>query len=115
MRVFDAFCFSLMGMAAAFLLAGQANAGHNPPPLADPIPGAIPQGPVTVVLEDVATGLAFPTDVEEAPDGSGRLFVTLRDGRVVIIKDGSVLAQPFPRWSPTMARKRPSGLRSNQE
>jgi MYXO-CTERM domain-containing protein len=41
-----------------------------------------------------ATGLAW------APDGSNRLFVTVKEGEVRIIKNGVVLEQPFATLSP---------------
>lgn len=74
-------------------VAGQAN--HNPPPLPDPIPGSIPTGPFTVELADIIANLVFPTDAEVPLDGSGRIFVTLRNGYIVIIDNGSVLPSPF--------------------
>ena len=75
--------------------AGPVNAAHNPPPLADPIPGVIPTGPFTVELSDIVSNLVFPTKVAVPPDGSNRLFVTLRAGQVILIKNGSALPTPF--------------------
>jgi glucose/arabinose dehydrogenase len=44
----------------------------------------------------VASGFSDPTDVTHAGDGSGRLFVVERGGRIRIVNpDGSVSAQPF--------------------
>jgi glucose/arabinose dehydrogenase len=40
------------------------------------------------------TGMAW------APDGSSRLFISLKDGAIVIIKNGSLQAQPFAVMSP---------------
>jgi hypothetical protein len=75
--------------------SGTVNASHNPTPLPDPIPGVIPTGPFTVELSDIVSNLVFPTKVAMPPDGSNRLFVTLREGRVVVIDSGSVLPTPF--------------------
>jgi hypothetical protein len=75
--------------------SGTVNASHNPTPLPDPIPGVIPTGPFTVELSDIVSNLVFPTKVAMPPDGSNRLFVTLREGRVVLIDSGSVLPMPF--------------------
>lgn len=48
----------------------------------------IPDGP-TVGLEQIADGLTYPTDLVEAPDGSGRLLVTDQPGQIYSIdKDG---------------------------
>jgi glucose/arabinose dehydrogenase len=52
-----------------------------------PIPG--------VSLEKVVGGLSRPTFVTHAGDGSGRLFVLEKQGRIRIIEDGRVLPDPF--------------------
>jgi len=49
-------------------------------PLADPIPGSIPTGPFVLKLRDVIPPIDFAIDPEMPPDGSGRIFVTLRGG-----------------------------------
>ena len=46
-----------------------------------------------VSLQPQANGLAFPTSVVHA--GDDRLFLTLRDGRIVIRANGTVLSTPF--------------------
>ncbi|HKQ60871.1 MAG TPA: PQQ-dependent sugar dehydrogenase [Candidatus Polarisedimenticolaceae bacterium] len=80
----------------AVLLAAAAGAARGAcTPLADPIPGPIPASPYTVRLADVVSTLVFPVDVAEPPDGSGRLFVTERAGRVRVIRNGTLLAPPF--------------------
>ena len=43
----------------------------------------------------VASGFENPLQITNAADGSGRLFVVEQTGKIKIIKDGSVLAQPF--------------------
>jgi glucose/arabinose dehydrogenase len=43
----------------------------------------------------VADGLDQPVQVVDAGDGSGRLFVVEQPGRIRIIQDGQVLAEPF--------------------
>ena len=42
---------------------------------------------------EVATGVSAPTSIAAAPDGSGRLFVTEQNGRVMLIQSNS--ATPF--------------------
>jgi glucose/arabinose dehydrogenase len=46
-------------------------------------------------LTQFATGLTMPTFIANANDGSGRLFVGEQNGRIKIVKNGSVLATPF--------------------
>lgn len=78
----------------AVLLAFGARAGGtcNTTPLADPLPGPIPASPFTVRLANVVSNLAWPIDVVDPGDGTGRLFVTERAGRVRVIQDGAIVA-----------------------
>jgi glucose/arabinose dehydrogenase len=48
-----------------------------------------------IKLEPVATGLTSPVAVTHAGDGSGRLFVTLQPGQVVVFNGAQVLPEPF--------------------
>jgi glucose/arabinose dehydrogenase len=84
-----------ISMVVGLLLTGMAGATHNPPPLTDPIPGTIPTGPFTLELENVVATLEFPTNVAVPPDGTNRMFATVRDGRILLIKNGSLLSAPF--------------------
>lgn len=52
-------------------------------------------GDFGVRLVEVARGLEQPVDVAHAGDGSGRLFVVEQEGRIRIVRDGTVAAQPF--------------------
>ncbi|MBL28062.1 MAG: hypothetical protein CMM50_11005 [Rhodospirillaceae bacterium] len=56
--------------------------------------GTLPGNP-DIELVKVVDGLHDPTDVTSAGDGSGRLFVTERVGRVKVVKDGELLDKPF--------------------
>ena len=49
----------------------------------------------SVQLEPVAGGFEAPMLLTHAGDGSGRLFVVERDGRVLLLKDGVLLPDPF--------------------
>lgn len=43
----------------------------------------------------VITGLEQPVDLTIAPDGSDRLFIIEREGRILIYQDGTLLEKPF--------------------
>ena len=68
--------------------SGGAARDPNCPPA---VAGVLPP----LALTQVATGLQFPVFVAGAPGDSTRLYVLERAGRVRIIKDGVLLAQPF--------------------
>ena len=48
-----------------------------------------------LTLQSIASGLEMPVQVTHAGDQSGRLFVAEKEGRIRIVKNGSVLATPF--------------------
>lgn len=55
----------------------------------------LPAGPGVVALELVADGLDPVTNITHAGDGSGRVFVALQSGVVVLLEDGLLLPEPF--------------------
>jgi glucose/arabinose dehydrogenase len=80
-----------MGLALSILIVV---ASH----LAAPLTGASPseQGaPPAVTLQQVVGGLSQPLYVTHAGDGSGRLFVVEKAGKIKIVINGQVQATPF--------------------
>ena len=85
----------------------------SPEPTGSPSPAATPVAPTPTIpapgsggdrpdlaaarvsLETVAAGFTSPLVVTSVPDGSGRLFVAEQGGRIRIVRDGLVLAEPF--------------------
>jgi glucose/arabinose dehydrogenase len=51
--------------------------------------------PPSIVLEQVATGLAFPVSITHAGDGTGRLFIVLQQGKIVIYDGTRILPTAF--------------------
>jgi glucose/arabinose dehydrogenase len=104
----NASCFTLFIVLVAG--GGIATANHNPLALHDPIPGAIPTGPFTLKLADVTSLPSFAIDPEMPADGSGRIFVTLFEGKVVIVDGGVVLGTPFLDLTATAATTSSSAM-----
>ena len=55
----------------------------------------IPQGDLSIRLEEVAGGLTSPLALVSAGDGSDRLFVVDQAGKILVIKHGTVQPVPF--------------------
>jgi glucose/arabinose dehydrogenase len=60
-----------------------------------PIAGRIEKGQIGIELEPFASGLAAPVDMKPSPDETGRLFVVDQAGKVYVIVDGQLQAEPF--------------------
>jgi uncharacterized protein (TIGR03437 family) len=56
---------------------------------------ALPLFAQDVRLAQVASGLSAPTDIQNAADGSARLFLVQQNGIIRILKNGTVAATPF--------------------
>jgi uncharacterized repeat protein (TIGR01451 family) len=91
---------ALAGLAVwlvAFVYASAAaTAAASLHPKADSQAASIVAVPFTITLEPVVTsGLVQPVHLTVAGDGSGRLFVVERAGRIRVIKNGALLAAPY--------------------
>ena len=100
----------------AVLPAAAPVAAEDPPPPAAPAkpaaeafePAALRSGQLTVVR--VTGGLSSPLGVTHAGDGSDRLFVVQRDGRVRVVKSGNLQSSPFLDISSRIAAGGERGL-----
>ena len=52
-------------------------------------------GQPTLQYVQIQTGLSSPVDITNAGDGSNRLFIVEKAGRIKIVEDGNILATPF--------------------
>jgi glucose/arabinose dehydrogenase len=59
------------------------------------ISAPVPSGAQAISLVPLASGLASALSVAHAGDGSGRLFIVLQTGQILIYNGGRVLARPF--------------------
>lgn len=88
----------LLLIAFALTVVSPVSTGAPVPKTVDEVAqvgGKLPGGP-KIQLVKVADGLYDPINVTNAGDGSGRLFVVERVGRIKIVtKDGKVLPEPF--------------------
>ena len=91
-----------LGLAFALLLATSAGLGVPGTVGTDRVRGqeaeeTPPFDPAAfgVALEPVAGGFDRPLHVADPGDDSGRLFVVEQEGRIRIVRDGEVLAEPF--------------------
>jgi glucose/arabinose dehydrogenase len=80
------------------LAEGQAQITATTGGITGALPIAVTSGPspqpVTLALQEIATGLQFPTYLT-SPPGDARLFVLEKDGVIRLVKAGALLETPF--------------------
>ena len=81
-------CIAILSGMATVALAGCGGGTSNrmPPP---------PPPTLQVEFVPVASGFTNPLDIQQAGDGSGRLFVVEQGGRIQIIQNGSLVGTPY--------------------
>ena len=65
-----------------------------------------------VAIKPIASGLIKPVAITHAGDGSGRLFITLQGGEILIYKGRQLLSNPFLDVSPLVSTGGERGLLS---
>jgi glucose/arabinose dehydrogenase len=81
-----AFALLLLGSGC-----GDSSSVVTPPPPPPPPPSGTP----SLRLVEVARGVGFPLLVTAPPGDLTRIFIVDKGGRIRIVKDGTLLAQPF--------------------
>ncbi len=88
----------LLTIGLPLLLVAQSGNGPRVPRTPDEVarPGGKLPGNPKIALVKIADGFVDPTNVASANDGTGRMFVVERVGRIRIVnRDGSVEPKPF--------------------
>lgn len=87
----------LAALGAAALLGALPAAAQTVPQTRGEVarPGGTIPGAPKLALVKLADGFQDPVGVSVANDGSGRIFVVERAGRVRVVRDGKVLPAPF--------------------
>jgi len=94
-----AFLVLIIGAGGVLVSAGAQDAAPADfSPFEEPValPGGTLPGDVQIQLVKVAEGLVDPTNIANAGDGSGRLFIVQRTGQIRIVDQAGALAEaPF--------------------
>jgi glucose/arabinose dehydrogenase len=84
----------LFVLLAGIFLALFATSATGPIRGGEEYSGRTPSG-TTIQLQQVVSGLNLPVTVENAGDGSGRIFIVQQTGQIRILSGGTLLPTPF--------------------
>ena len=102
-RFWIGFYFSAACIFCVSFAVGCGGGRSNPTP-------APPPPTLQLELVPVASGFTSPLDIQQAGDGSGRLFVVEQGGTIKIIQSGNVLGTPYLDISSSVASGGELGL-----
>ena len=94
---------AILSAGLTLVLAGASCSDDGRPPV-DP-----PDGDLELRLAPVAAGLSFPLALT-APPGDARLFIVEKPGRIRIVENGALVAQPFLDISAKVSNGSEQGL-----
>jgi len=86
---------ALLALSTVLLECGGSSSSPAPAAPAPPAAPPPPSGPLVLTLTPVLSGLNSPVDLQNAADGSGRLFVVEQQGQIRIVSNNSLLPTPF--------------------
>jgi glucose/arabinose dehydrogenase len=94
----------------AGLIPGATAASIAPRPMTDGT--TVPAAPssASIALTAIASGLERPVFITSAHDGTGRMFIVEQGGRVLVLKDATVLATPLLDLSSVVSKGGEQGL-----
>lgn len=86
---------ALLALSTVLLECGSSSSSPAPAAPAPPAAPPAPSGPLVLTLTPVLSGLNSPVDLQNAADGSGRLFVVEQQGQIRIVSNNSLVPTPF--------------------
>jgi glucose/arabinose dehydrogenase len=86
---------ALLALSTVLLECGGSSSSPVPAAPAPPAAPPAPSGPLVLTLTPVLSGLNSPVDLQNAADGSGRLFVVEQQGQIRIVSNNSLVPTPF--------------------
>jgi glucose/arabinose dehydrogenase len=86
---------ALLALSTVLLECGSSSSSPAPAAPAPPAAPPAPSGPLVLTLTPVLSGLNSPVDLQNAADGTGRLFVVEQQGQIRIVSNNSLVPTPF--------------------